>query len=157
MGRGGLSPEKKEIAKLTNKQKLKGDLAAALITADIFIGVSKGGLLKPHMIKSMNQDPIIFALANPIPEIMPELAKKAGASIIATGRGDFPNQINNVLSFPGIFRGALNNHVKNITQAMLIKAAQNMAGLVKLPTVDKVLPDCFDKRVVMSVAKAIIE
>jgi malate dehydrogenase (oxaloacetate-decarboxylating) len=155
LGRTNLSPEKKQLAKITNRKKINGDLAAALKGADIFIGVSKAGLLKPWMIKLMNPNPVIFALANPLPEIMPAEAKKAGALIVATGRGDFPNQINNVLSFPGIFRGALDNHVRTITQDMLIKAAKNIAGLIKNPTPRQILPDCFDKRVALTVAKAI--
>ena len=155
LGRANLSPEKKQLAKITNRKKINGGLAAALKGADVFIGVSKAGLLKPWMIKLMNPNPVIFALANPLPEIMPAEAKKAGAFIVATGRGDFPNQINNVLSFPGIFRGALDNHVRTITQDMLIKAAKNIAGLIKNPTPGQILPDCFNKRVVPTVAKAI--
>ena len=107
------------------------------------------------MVKLMNEKPIIFALANPTPEIMPAAAKKAGALIVATGRGDFPNQINNVLTFPGIFRGALDNHVRLITSPMLIQAAKNLAALVKNPTPKKILPNVFDKTVVKAVASAI--
>jgi malate dehydrogenase (oxaloacetate-decarboxylating) len=154
-GRKGLTAEKLELAKKTNQKKLKGGLEICLKNADVFIGVSKAGLLKPAMVKSMNQNPIIFALANPTPEIMPDLAKKAGAFIIATGRSDFPNQINNVLSFPGIFRGALDNRVRIITQPMLIKVATNLAALVINPNPTKILPSLFDKKVVSTVAKAI--
>ena len=154
-GRKNLRDEKLAIAKLTNQKTVKGGLADCLKGADIFIGVSKGGLLKAAMIKSMNPNPIIFALANPLPEIMPTAAKKAGAFIVATGRGDFPNQINNLLTFPGIFRGALDNQIKTITQAMLLQAAKNLAGLIKKPSAQKILPDCFDKRVMPAVAKAI--
>ena len=154
-GRKDLREEKLLIAKLTNKKSVKSGLAECLIDADVFIGVSKGGLLKPTMICGMNKNPIIFALANPIPEIMPDLANKAGAFIVATGRGDFPNQINNVLVFPGLFRGALDNGVRIITEEMLIAAAKNLSGLVKFPTPQKILPDVFDKRVALTVAGAI--
>lgn len=154
-GRKNMSAGKKHLAKITNQQKIDGDLSMALKGADVFIGVSRGGLLKPAMVKTMNRHPIIFALANPIPEIMPAEAKKAGAFIVATGRGDFPNQINNVLVFPGAFRGALDNHVKTISQQMLINAAENLAKLVKHPSTQKILPDVFDKRVRPAVSKAI--
>lgn len=154
-GRKDLGDDKMAIAKLCNKKRLSGNLADCLKGADVFIGVSKAGLLKPAMIKQMNPEPIIFALANPIPEIMPALAKKAGAFIVATGRSDFPNQINNVLAFPGLFRGAVDNKVRFVTNKMLIQAAKNLAGLVKNPTSQKILPNLFDKKVVLSVAKAI--
>jgi malate dehydrogenase (oxaloacetate-decarboxylating) len=154
IGRPGLTADKLELAKMT-KNKTKGGLADCLKGADVFIGVSKGGLLKPQMIRSMNKKPIIFAIANPTPEIMPAEAKKAGAFIVATGRSDFQNQINNVLTFPGIFRGALDNHVKIITQKMLIQAATNLAALIKSPTSQKILPSLFDKNVVKAIAKAI--
>ena len=152
--RPDLKGQKQKLAKMTGNKK-SGSLADCLVDADIFIGVSKAGLLKANMVKSMNQKPIIFALANPTPEIMPTEAKKAGAFIIATGRSDFPNQINNVLTYPGIFRGALDNNVKIITQKMLIKAAENLANLVKYPSPQKLLPSLFDKKVVRAVAKAI--
>jgi malate dehydrogenase (oxaloacetate-decarboxylating) len=154
-GRKGLTDEKLKIAKLTNKQKLKGGLSECLKNADIFIGVSLGGLLKPPMVKSMNKNPIIFALSNPVPEIMPGAAKKAGAFIVATGRGDFPNQINNVLVFPGLFRGALDNGVRLFTEKMLIAAAKILSALVKFPTPQKILPNVFDKRIALTVARAI--
>jgi malate dehydrogenase (oxaloacetate-decarboxylating) len=107
------------------------------------------------MIKAMNPKPAIFALANPVPEIMPDKARKAGAFIVATGRSDFPNQLNNVLAFPGIFRGALDNGVKRITDAMLIAAAGNLASLVGNPKPDRILPDVFDERVAKAVARAV--
>jgi malate dehydrogenase (oxaloacetate-decarboxylating) len=154
-GRQKLSGEKKQLARQSNRQKIKGDLAQALREADVFIGVSKAGLLKPAMVKLMNNKPVVFALANPAPEIMPQDAKKAGAFIVATGRSDFPNQINNVLSFPGIFRGALSNRVRFVTQAMLIQAAKNLAALIPKPSINNILPSLFDKRVVKQVAKAI--
>jgi malate dehydrogenase (oxaloacetate-decarboxylating) len=150
-----LTPVKKELAQLTNRQKIRGSVADALKGADVFIGVSTKNILNTAIIKSMNKKAIIFALANPIPEIMPELAKRAGVFIIATGRSDFPNQINNVLAFPGIFRGALDNKVKQIKSEMLIRAAEALAKLVKKPTVTKILPNPFDKRVVKAISKAI--
>ncbi len=153
--RPDLQGEKKSLARLTNRRQLKGDLRECLKNADVFVGVSKGGLLKPAMVKAMNAEPIIFALANPVPEIMPAAALKSGALIVATGRGDFPNQINNVLAFPGIFRGALSHRVRLVTKAMLIKAAENLAALAKRPTPKKILPGLFDKRVVREIAKAI--
>lgn len=154
-GRNDLKNEKLELSQKTNVDVIKGNLAECLKNADVFIGVSKAGLLKSEMIKSMNTKPIIFALANPVPEIMPVKARKAGAFIIATGRSDFENQINNVLTFPGIFRGALDNNVKIITQKMLIQAAKNLAALVKNPQPNKILPSLFDKRAAKSVASAI--
>ncbi len=154
--RTDLTPEKKTIASwLLPEMKGATTLEEALVGADIFIGVSKGNLLTPVMIKTMANKPIIFALANPTPEIMPDVALKAGAFIVATGRSDFPNQINNVLAFPGIFRGALDNNVTTITDSMLVKAAQNLAACVKKPTAKKILPDPFDKKIVAAVSKAI--
>lgn len=132
-----------------------GVLEDALVGADIFIGLSKGNLLSSKHIKMMNPKPIIFALANPTPEIMPDVARAAGASVVATGRSDFPNQINNALVFPGVFRGALDRGVKRITIAMQLKVAKALAGLVLRPTAQKIIPDIFDKRVVKAVAKAI--
>lgn len=131
------------------------NLKEALVGQDIFIGVSKGNLLDEEMIKSMNDKPIIFALANPIPEIMPDLAKKTGAFIVATGRSDFPNQINNVLAFPGIMRGAIDNKIRQFTDQMFIKAAENLAACVAKPVCDQVLPDPFDRSIVARVAEAI--
>jgi len=112
-------------------------------------------LFKPEHIKSMAKKPIVFAMANPVPEILPDEAKKAGAYVVATGRSDFPNQINNVLGFPGIFRGALDNNVRKITPQMRLRAAKNLATLIKKPTPTKIIPSPFDKRVVRAVAKAI--
>ncbi|MHB1086668.1 MAG: NAD(P)-dependent malic enzyme [Minisyncoccota bacterium] len=133
----------------------EGDLAAALDGADVFLGVSQPNTLTAHMIRTMGRDPIIFAMANPTPEIMPDEAKKGGAKVIATGRSDFPNQINNSLAFPGIFRGALDNKVRKITDNHKVKAAQAIAGLIKKPTVNQIVPDMFDKRVAKAVAKVI--
>lgn len=135
--------------------KKNGDLAAALVDADVFIGVSKPGVVTASMVRSMAKDSIIFAMANPTPEIMPDVAKAAGARVVGTGRSDFPNQINNSLAFPGIFRGALDNGVKQITDAMKIKAAKSLAGLVKKPAAERVVPGPFDKGVSAAVAKAI--
>ncbi len=163
-GRPDLNSAKERLAEITNLAcKLgldapgcvSGGLISALEEADVFIGVSKAGVLTGEMIKKMNKEPIIFALANPIPEIMPDEAKEVGAAIIATGRSDFPNQINNVLAFPGIFRGALDNGVKKITEEMLIKAAENLAGCVVEPKAEMILPNIFDKNVVSAVARAI--
>ncbi|MFZ2555623.1 MAG: NADP-dependent malic enzyme [Minisyncoccia bacterium] len=132
-----------------------GDLEKALMESDVFIGVSKPGILTAHMMKTMNRDPIIFAMSNPIPEIMPDEAKKGGAAVIATGRSDFPNQVNNSLVFPGVFRGALDNRVRRITEDMKLKAAKALAALIAKPTATKILPDMFDKRVAKAVAKVI--
>ncbi|MDP1709406.1 MAG: NADP-dependent malic enzyme [Candidatus Komeilibacteria bacterium] len=154
-GRPSLNAAKINIAKRTNKNKEKGDLKDALRGADVFIGLSGPRLVTADMIRAMNQKPIIFAMANPEPEILPNLAKRAGAFIVATGRSDFPNQVNNVLAFPGIFRGALDNNVRQITAKMLIAAAQNLARLVKKPDQNNILPSPFDKRVAPAVARAI--
>ena len=123
--------------------------------ADIFIGVSAPGVLKPEMVRLMNPKPIIFALANPVPEIMPDEAKSAGAFVVATGRSDFPNQVNNVLAFPGIFRGALDHGVRKIEKRMLVQAAKNLAACVPHPDATHILPDPFDPEVAKRVADAI--
>jgi len=153
-GRLGLEPYKQELASFTNFEKVSGSLAEALSGADIFIGVSAPGVLSKDMLRAMKPEPIIFALANPVPEIMPEEAKEAGAFIIATGRSDYPNQINNVLVFPGIFRGALDSQAKEITPEILIKAALNLAALVPTPSPDIILPDPFNQEIAPAVAKA---
>lgn len=155
--RRGLDSFKQVLLKITNPRKLDGDLAEALQGANICIGVSKAGAITVEHIRGMAPRPIVFALANPIPEIMPEAAKEAGVYVMATGRSDFPNQINNSLGFPGIFRGALDHGVKRITEAMLVSAAQSLARLVKKPTVHHIIPDNFDPRVVKAVARAIRE
>ncbi len=154
-GREALNDEKDKIATLTNLEKITGGLAEVIQKADIFIGVSVADALKEEMIKTMNAQPIIFALANPVPEIMPDLAKLAGAYVVATGRSDFPNQLNNVLAFPGIFRGALDNKVSQITDEMLVRVAENLAGLITLPNPELILPSPFDKEVAKVVAQAI--
>ena len=132
-----------------------GSIDDAITDADIFIGVSRAGLLTPELVQKMAKDPIVFALANPVPEIMPDVAKEAGVAIIATGRSDFPNQVNNSLAFPGIFRGALDNGVKKITDQHKLAAAEALAGLVENPTVDKIIPTAFDTGAVEAVSSVI--
>ena len=154
-GRPDLNIEKQALACVTNPEKIQGELREVLCGSDIFIGVSKGGLLTGEMVRTMAKDPIIFALANPIPEIMPDIAKEAGAFIVATGRSDFPNQINNALAFPGIFRGALDNRIKQFNQKMFIDAAHAIASYVKNPQPDQVLPDAFDLGII-EVIKSVI-
>jgi malate dehydrogenase (oxaloacetate-decarboxylating) len=134
---------------------VEGGLDRALDGADMFIGVSKAGLLTPAHIARMNKLPIIFALANPVPEIMPDVARAADAAVVATGRSDFPNQINNVLAYPGVFRGALDARLPRITDAMKLAAAEALARLVEKPTVEMIIPDVFDSRVVPAVSSAV--
>lgn len=134
---------------------VNGVLEDSLINADIFIGVSQANLLEAKHIESMSKDPIIFGLANPIPEIMPDIAKSAGAKIVATGRSDFPNQVNNAVAFPGIFRGALDNGVRKITDNHKLSAARAIASLVENPTEDTIIPSVMDERLVPSIAKVI--
>jgi malate dehydrogenase (oxaloacetate-decarboxylating) len=153
--RKDLNESKKLLLKFTNPHNISGSLADAVVGADIFIGVSKPGLLTSTMIKTMAADPIIFAMANPTPEILPDLARAAGAAVVATGRSDFPNQVNNVLAFPGIFRGALDNQVNKITDEHKIAAAEAIAGLVKQPTVDHIIPSVLNKQLAPTVAKVI--
>ncbi len=148
-----------EIAKITNPNGIKGDLVEALKGADVFIGVSAPNLVSEDMVKSMAKDSIVFAMANPTPEIMPDLAKKAGARVTGSGRSDFPNQINNVLAFPGIFRGALDCKAKEINEEMKMATAIAIASIVSDEELheDYVVPDAFDERVVEVVAKAVSE
>ncbi len=153
--RKDLDPYKKHLSEITNKENICGNVLAAVKGADAIIGVSKPGAIESQHIKLMAEKPIVFALANPIPEIMPDVAKKAGAFIVATGRSDFPNQINNVLGFPGIFRGALDHNVKKITQEIKLKAAKVLAYLVKNPNPINIIPSVFDKRVAKAVAGAV--
>jgi malate dehydrogenase (oxaloacetate-decarboxylating) len=152
--RSDLNQEKKKLLSL-NTLNRDGSLEDAVSGSDIFIGVSKAGLLTETMIKTMQKKPIIFALANPEPEILPDQAKAAGAFIVATGRSDFPNQVNNALGFPGIFRGALDNNIKRITDQHKIAAAEALASLVENPSIDKIVPSPFDPGVVDAVANAI--
>lgn len=154
--RPDLNKYKKMLLSVTNKQNISGSLDDALIGADIFIGVSKAGLLNAKLISLMAKDPIVFAMANPIPEILPDEAKKVGVAVMATGRSDFPNQVNNALAFPGIFRGALDNGVKKITDAHKIAAAEVIADLVDKPTNDYVIPSVLDERIVPAISKVII-
>jgi len=156
---GGLNSHKAELASITNKNKLSGSLKDALVGADVFIGVSAPNSVTEEMVSSMNKDAIVFAMANPTPEIMPDLAKQSGAKVVGTGRSDFPNQINNVLAFPGIFRGALDARAKKITEEMKAAAAYAIAGLIKDEelTADYVIPGPFDPRVVQAVSKAVGE
>ena len=149
-----MNKHKNEIALTTNKNASKGALQDALKDADVFIGVSLGNLLSVEMIRTMAKDPIIFALANPIPEIFPEDAKEGGASIVATGRSDYPNQVNNVLVFPGIFRGALDAKASRITNAMKVAAVFALVNYVKKPTADFIVPSPLDKGVAKAVAEA---
>lgn len=154
--RDNLNEPKKALLDFTNKNNVSGSLEDAVKDADIFIGVSQPGLLTPAMIKTMAKDPIIFAMANPVPEIMPDEAKAAGAAVVATGRSDFANQVNNSLAFPGIFRGALDNRVHQITDEHKIAAAETIASLVPHPTSDEIIPGPFTKGLVNAVAKVIV-
>lgn len=156
-GREGLNPIKEEMAKITNRNKEKGTLAEVIKGADVFIGVSAPGTLTQDMVKTMAKDPIIFACANPTPEIFPEEAKEAGAAVVSTGRSDYPNQVNNVLAFPGIFRGALDVRASDINDAMKIAAAHALADLVSPDelSADYILPAAFDPRVKDAVAAAV--
>lgn len=148
----GMNDFKMEIAKITNPEKLQGTLQDALRGADVFIGVSAPNLINHLDVATMNKDAIVFAMSNPTPEIMPEQALKGGAVIVATGRSDYPNQINNVLAFPGIFRGALDTRTRKITETHKLKAAIAIASLVKKPNRGKIIPDALDKRAVKAVA-----
>lgn len=154
-GRPDLNASKQELATLTNPHKISGSLAEVLVGADVFVGVSGPNLLTADEIATMAKDAIVFALSNPTPEIMPEEAHKGGAAVVATGRSDFPNQVNNALVFPGVFRGALDRGVTRITDESKVRAAKALASLIEKPTATKIIPDVFDKRVVPAVAKAI--
>ncbi len=152
--RTDLNAEKTALLEYVDASQ-SGSIEDAITDADVFIGVSRAGLLTPELVQKMAKDPIVFALANPVPEIMPDVAKKAGVAIIGTGRSDFPNQVNNSLAFPGIFRGALDHGVKKITDQHKLAAAEALASLVENPTVDKVVPTAFDEGVVEAVANVI--
>jgi malate dehydrogenase (oxaloacetate-decarboxylating) len=153
----GMNRFKEEMARITNKEQKQGTLVDALVGADVFVGVSAAGAVTKEMVRSMNRDSIIFAMANPMPEIMPEEAKEAGAFVVGTGRSDFPNQVNNVLAFPGIFRGALDVCAKEINEEMKLAAVYAIAGLIadEELTPDYVIPDPFDPRVAANVAAAV--
>ncbi len=154
--RTDLNDEKKKLLAFTNHDNVSGSLEDGLKDADIFIGVSRAGLLTTDMVKTMAKDPIIFAMANPVPEILPEEAAKAGVAIMATGRSDFPNQVNNAMAFPGIFRGALDNKVRDITETHKMKVAEVIAGLVENPTPEQIIPSVLDERLVPEIAKVIV-
>ncbi|MEQ9090628.1 MAG: NADP-dependent malic enzyme [Balneola sp.] len=154
-GRTDLNDTKKKMSKLTNKSNVTGDLEDAVKDSDVFIGVSAPGVLTQEMVKTMTKDPIIFAMANPTPEIMPDEAREAGARIIATGRSDFANQINNVLAFPGLFRGALDARTNNLTSAMFIEVAKAIADSVDDLSEEMIIPSPFDDRVPGRVAEAV--
>lgn len=155
-GRQDLNEEKQKLLEFTNKEDIGGSLEDALSGADVFIGVSKAGLLTQDMIRSMATDPIVFAMANPEPEILPDKAAAAGVAIMATGRSDFPNQVNNALAFPGIFRGALDNRVQAITDDHKIKAAEVIAALVENPSSEEIIPSVLDDRLVPAIAAVIV-
>ena len=156
--KNGMNPVKEEIARLTNPGKLKGGLENALLEADLFIGVSAGNIVSEEMVRSMAKDAIVMAMANPLPEIMPDAAKRAGARVVATGRSDFPNQLNNCLSFPGVFKGALSTCARKITPEMEMAAARALAEVVTLSELseDYIIPDPLDRRVVPAVSKAVV-
>ncbi|KUO52189.1 MAG: malate dehydrogenase [Desulfitibacter sp. BRH_c19] len=158
-GRDSLNPAKEEIANVTNLEKYQGDLEGALVNSDVFIGVSGPGLVSKDMIAKMAKDSIIMAMSNPVPEIMPDLAKEVGAKVICTGRSDFPNQVNNVLAFPGIFRGALDVRASDINEDMKLAAAYAIAGLITDAELkpEYVIPEAFDERVARAVANAVSE
>jgi len=156
-GREGLNESKAEIAKLTNPDNVSGSLADVIKGADMFIGVSSPGVVTKEMVASMAENAILFPMANPVPEIMPELAKEAGAAIIGTGRSDYPNQINNILTFPGILRGTLDVRASDINDEMKMAAALALASLVENPGIENILPTAYDERVAPTVAKAVAE
>ncbi len=152
------NPEQQKMAEITNPQNLKGSLADAMVGADILIGVSKPAIVTQEMIRSMGKDPIVFVMSNPVPEIMPDLAKEAGAAVVGTGRSDFPNQVNNVIAFPGIFRGALDARAPRITEEMKEAAARAIASVIPEEELnaDYVLPDPFNPLIVERIAKAVM-
>lgn len=154
-GRPDLNTHKTALAARTNPRNVTGDLASAIQGADVFIGVSGKGLLSAEHVASMAPKGIVFALANPDPEILPEIAKGAGAAVVATGRSDYPNQINNALVFPGIFRGALDAGVTKITEEIKLRVARALAALIEKPTADLIIPDLLDARVVQAVVQAV--
>lgn len=155
----GMNWIKEEMALVTNLEKKKGSLADMMVMADVFIGVSAPGVVTTQMVKTMNKDPIIFACANPTPEIFPDEAKAGGAAIVATGRSDFPNQINNVLAFPGIFRGAFDVRASDINEEMKVAAANAIAELITDEELNPeyIIPKAFDPRVAPKVAQAVAE
>ena len=157
-GREKMTAHKNELAAVTNREMLKGSLADAIVGADVFVGVSTAGALTPEMVKTMNKDAIVFAMANPTPEIMYDVAKEAGVRVMATGRSDFPNQINNVLVFPGLFRGALDARSRDITYKLKLAAAYAIADLISEEELNEeyIIPSAFDERVAKAVAAAVM-
>lgn len=155
----GMNPALEELAECTNHDGIRGTLADAIKGADVFLGFSASGLVTQDMVRSMNSDPVVFACANPVPEIMPDEAKAAGAAVVSTGRSDYPNQINNVLAFPGIFRGAFDSRARTINEEMKLAAAEALAGLISGGelSADYIIPKAFDKRVGPAVAAAVAE
>jgi malate dehydrogenase (oxaloacetate-decarboxylating) len=153
--RKDLNSSKQEISRITNPRDVKGSLSDAMMGADVFIGLSVAGIVSPEMVENMAGDAVVFAMANPVPEIMPDLAKKAGARVVATGRSDFPNQVNNVLGFPGIFRGALDVRASDINEEMKKSASLAIAGLVDTISENSIIPSPLDRRVVPAVAEAV--
>ncbi|MEW5848598.1 MAG: NADP-dependent malic enzyme [Myxococcota bacterium] len=156
-GRTDLNEHKRQLAERSNKGNLTGTLVDALKGADVFIGLSQGNLVTTEMVRGMARDPIVFAMANPTPEIMPDDAKRGGAVVVGTGRSDFPNQVNNALAFPGVFRGALDAGAPRITEDMKIAAARALAAYVVDPTVNRILPDALDRQVAYKVAEAVAQ
>lgn len=152
--RDDLDENKQKLLKVTNKKDMHGSLADAMEGSDIFLGLSQGNLINAGHISSMNSDPIVFAMANPVPEIEPDIALEAGAKVVATGRSDYPNQINNVLVFPGMFKGAISTNTKEITDEIKLKAAENLASVVEKPNTEKIIPSVFDDGVVGSIVSA---
>ena len=154
-GRLDLTDVKAELAAFTNPHHKKGKLADVLVGADVFIGVSAAGSLTSQMVKTMNADAIVFAMANPVPEILPDAAHKAGAVVVATGRSDFPNQVNNALVYPGLFRGMLDKRIPTVTDAVKLRAAKSLAAFVKTPTSERIIPSIFDKGLHQAMAKSV--
>lgn len=153
--RTDLNESKKMLLEFTNTSNTSGSLEDVIAGCNVFIGVSQPGLLTPELVQTMEKDPIVFAMANPVPEIMPDAAKAAGVAVIATGRSDFPNQVNNAIAFPGIFRGALDNHVSKITDEHKIAAAEVIASLVENPTAEEIIPSVFNENLVPAIADVI--
>jgi malate dehydrogenase (oxaloacetate-decarboxylating) len=158
-GMPGNNEAQEEMAEQTNRNRFRGTLAEAMVGADVFVGVSRPGLVSQDMVRSMAPDPIVFSMANPVPEIMPEDAKAAGAAVVGTGRSDYPNQVNNVIAFPGVFRGALDCRAKKITEKMKEAAVRAIAGVIPDSELspEYVLPDGFNPLVVERVAAAVTE
>lgn len=154
-GRPDLNEEKQKLAAITNAKGVKGSLQDALQGADVFIGISSAGALTPEMVKTMAPQPIVFALANPVPEILPDIARKAGAAVVATGRSDFANQLNNALCYPGLFRGMLDKRISKVTDEIKLRAAKALAGFIKDPTAERIVPTMFEKGLHEAMAKSV--